>query len=152
MCWTSDTVPIKQIASKDIIVYKTLANGKSVWYNYLYTLGKLEILPKDLEVVNYGNRLAIHEGFHSFILDATFPSEFTDIKLTYKGKCVAALLLTTENLYQCIIPKGSIYYVNEDGFYVSNQIIINKAADHKVLDKYCHKVTQFDSIVNKLFK
>ena len=66
MCWCSRTTPVKQIANEDIIVYKTLIYGNSKYYNYHYTLGKLEVLSKDIEVIWDAPYFEISEGFHSY--------------------------------------------------------------------------------------
>lgn len=100
------------IAEKDITVYKALfKSGKRIispFINFPYTLNKLyqtnfKISPKAPLLPKY-----IDEGFHE-----------------YRNKKYATDRWL--EVYKCIIPKGSLYYISSDQEeIVSNQIIIKR--------------------------
>ena len=111
MCWISKTC-IKQIATEDIPIFKLMEKVtpfncvsfiKYFNYNYkhLYSLGS-EIV---VETGDYDYK--INEGFHSY--DICLLPTFEVIK---------------NSLVVGVIPKDAVYYKNELGEIVSNQIII----------------------------
>lgn len=111
MCWISKTC-IKQIATKDIPIFKLMEKVTSFncisfiqYFNYnykhLYSLGS-EIVVE----TKYGY-YTIDEGFHSY--DIYLLPDFEVIR---------------NSLVIGIIPKDAVYYKNELGEIVSNQIII----------------------------
>jgi hypothetical protein len=141
MCWCSRTTPVKQIANEDITVYKTLVYGNSKYYNYHYTLGKLEVLSKDMEVIWDAPYFEIFEGFHSYRVSKAIQA--TDLHNRYR-------LYFNDNysdwyldvvdpfdsleLYECTIPKGSEFYSGKQHCvqgYASNKLIINEILDVK---------------------
>lgn len=137
MCWTCRINPIKQIAHEDFIVYKILVNGNSKYYKYHYTLGKLEVLSKDMEVIWDNPYFEISEGFHSYRVSKA--TQVADHYRLYFNDGYSDWYLDvvepfySVELYECTIPKGSIYYDNGFGEIVSNQIIVNKLIDVRTL-------------------
>lgn len=138
MCWCSRTTPVKQIANEDITVYKTLIYGNSKYYNYHYTLGKLEVLSKDIEVIWDAPYFEIFEGFHSYRISKAVQA--MDLHNRYRlyfndgynnWYLDAINTLESLELYECTIPKGSVYYDNGFGEVISNQIKVNKLIDVK---------------------
>lgn len=127
MCWTSSEKPIKRIAIDNITCYKVFSKldikwriektsdslekkmkeVKSLYKNYVYI--PYEINPKVNIICRLDNDLScdwfINEGYHSY-------KYINSINKRYF--CVL----------ECIIPKGSIYYINSDNCIVSSDIIV----------------------------
>lgn len=127
MCWTSDKKPIKKIASGDITCYKVFSKldikwriektsdslerkmkeVKSLYKNYIYI--PYEANPKVNIICRLDYDLScdwfINEGYHSY---------------KYINSINKRYFCTLE----CIIPKGSIYYINSDNHIVSSDIIL----------------------------
>lgn len=126
-----------QIATEDIICYKTLSeNMTSLYHNFKYEIGKIYETkigklenptiwtPENLEIQNFwfADKIShtnyeelkcdeidvYQQGFHSY--DSL---ERTNIRFSW------------ELNVKCTIPKGSMYIVDETGLICSNQIIIN---------------------------
>lgn len=101
------------VAKKDIIVYKVLYKNKnqivSPCKRFPYILKKLYQTDFGITIgISNDTLLFINEGFHS-----------------YRYKNYAARLYF--NVYKCVIPKGSQYYISIDRQeIVSNQIIIKR--------------------------
>ena len=127
MCWTSSKKPIKRIATDDITWYKVFSKldskrriektsddldkkmeeVKSLYTDYVYipydTNPKVDIICRldyDLSCDWF-----INEGYHSY---------------KYINSINKRYFCTLE----CIIPKGSIYYINSDNRIVSSDIIV----------------------------
>ena len=122
MCWIG-RVNDKRIAKKDKIVYKVFIttqdkNIKSIFRmepykrNTLYET-KLEIAT---DFVEDRKVIFIGAGFHSF---ETFTGACKLISTWSYHKCGIPLVII-----KCIIPKGSIYYINSEMVVVSNKIIV----------------------------
>jgi hypothetical protein len=117
MCFELSHNSKAKIARKDIVCYKEVENVgspfeiviRSFFAEYPYELGKLnkpvkiriqKCIDEDKEI--------IHKGYHSY--------EFIP-------KC---LIFPNDVIVKCIIPKGTKYYSNLDGEYVSENIIIKE--------------------------
>lgn len=127
MCWTSSKKPVKCIATDNITCYKIFSKldikwriektsdslekkmkeVKSLYKNYVYI--PYESNPKVNIICRLDNDLScdwfINEGYHSY-------KYINPINKRYF--CVL----------ECIIPKGSIYYINSDNHIVSSDIIL----------------------------
>lgn len=127
MCWTSSKKPVKRIAADNITCYKIFSikdikwriektsdslekkmkEVKSLYKNYVYI--PYETNPKVNIICRSDNDLTcdwfINEGYHSY-------KYINPINKRYF--CVL----------ECIIPKGSIYYINSDNCIVSSDIIV----------------------------
>lgn len=128
MCWTTrlSKYKDKHVAKKDITCYKVLVGLKSPFLGKIYTIGEinpiLELKPIEVEdkISHEFFEENIYEGYHS-VLD-------------YNAACMlrSAVMIPCQtehenagvSIYTCIIPKGSIYYINEHSDIVSNTIII----------------------------
>ena len=118
-----------KIAEEDIIVYKLLVETnkenelKSPYTEFFYTTGEeytTEIKPSnddsylDNEASYYQQEddrdeyYGIGEGFHSAI----------------SAKRLSRLIQWKSKVYECIIPKGSEYYIGFSDLLVSNKIIV----------------------------
>jgi hypothetical protein len=139
----------KQIAQEDIKTVKVLRDTGGEFHAYFqrfkYEFGKLYKTKLHVENLGY---VRIDKGFHSYN-DTTVPHVKTDggyigtctkidpktcIQVTNSiGQLLAcytsALPAYNVVLVECTIPKGSEYWVNDDGEVVSNMIIINKVLE-----------------------
>ena len=128
MCWESTKTPIKRIAEEDIKVKKILflynnilrspIEREFIWNkNILYTT--------ELDAVSYNTltmMYRIHKGFHTANSIGVFAEYWTTV---YKNnEYITFTKEEGESVFDAIIPKGSEYYLNECGEYVSNQLII----------------------------
>ena len=128
MCWRSYKIPVKEIATKDIVVQKILSRDNDgmlvspVYCSHNWEETKEASLSKDISVehysdFNYLDSWDIEYGFHS--------CEKMTIKFGNKWYCNTEYIFGADDsdvLCEFIIPKGSIYYKNENGCYVSNRL------------------------------
>lgn len=122
MCWVSFKPPVKRVAEKDILVYKVVNPSPhknecySFFFNFLYKFGVIYNTDIKIKYIDNGKDEYMwvgNEGFHSLSNKkaALYESE------VYIFKCDTFIV-------QCIIPKGSDYYINEYDEVISNSIII----------------------------
>ena len=141
MCWTTSIRPQLKIATENIPVYKIVdkiggfwfwSTFKSYYQNFIYKLHKIysekigEICSDDEEFYS------IDKGIHSY------HNTFTKISVGKHGEIwidesngdVIGYYFQSScrNVVkvQGYIPKGSKYYLNEYGEYVSEQIVLTK--------------------------
>lgn len=134
MCWITGYKPIKQTAEEDIPVFKIMDYKKdelrSFYMGFKYEIGKLYVGDiEDPKKTRYGGYIQV--AFHSYsnkckiilenaILTITTPDHFN----------IQSEVLSNRNnrdnvlKVNCIIPKGSSYYINENEEYVSDKIKI----------------------------
>lgn len=147
MCWISYRPWKQEVATRDIECFKIceLIDNKicSLYQKFEYQLNtaykaKLifskRIVAKTSKVLSY----EITEGIHSYStkckLKRIFPPDAEERKIKYlkviKNEslldCICLNLHPNAVLVKCIIPEGSIYFINEDEEIVSNQIILTK--------------------------
>lgn len=121
MCWcTKDknyATPI--VAEKDVKVYKVLfVTGDSILspcQNFEWELGKL--YDDKIKINETGLETYINEGFHSL----KFPPIHKDGSWCIGDKELFSCG-TYDIVFEAIIPKGSVYYENEDGEIVSTAL------------------------------
>lgn len=126
MCWYGSN--IKRIAEEDIKVFKVVnKKDTSQYYDFLYKFGQLYKSDINIDWEGLNNTvISINKGIHSYDLN---------VKIEYFGYAIRAIKSKSGNeilnmhenyiykLVNCTIPKGSIYYLNDEGEYVSNQLI-----------------------------
>ena len=136
MCWTTNKLPKRQIADEDINVKKILFllymdddkmeydvispyYGMQKWHSGRCVESELEN-PKQ----SMGCYHLINIGLHSCKEVVVMKGAFF---ATNEGKTWNRLWPVIESQFVCdaIIPKGSCYYVNEYGEYVSDRLICN---------------------------
>lgn len=111
MCWISRELN-KQVATKNITIYKVgTCNTRSfisLYTKFRYQYNK--VYTESFTIGKYPPNFHITTGFHS-----------------YKtiSKASRASIFFCKPIAWCTIPKGAVYYENNDGEIVSNQIIIN---------------------------
>lgn len=124
MCWISKTIPIKNIAEKDIICYKVfyirdiiLEQNKiqkiySQYRHFPYIPYKKQKYI-NLEIENNIIEKRITFGYHSY--GTLERAQYVVYNLFFKSNY---------NIIECIIPKDSEYYVNNYQEIVSSNIIV----------------------------
>ena len=139
MCWKSEFEAVKETAEVDIEVYKILEreeDDESVfyapYYKTVYRLGRVLATnigkPYKHHVTFTKFLFRINEGLHSYSKDCItlynghiyinapkshIPLDWWNGKDCYKSYVIV----------KCAIPKGSKYYYNSDGLYVSNKLL-----------------------------
>ena len=126
MCWISKIKPVKQYAYNDIVVYKVLIERRGLRSPYVqfFTWKLNTIYESNLDYPelyinrfrSYPFKYEINEGFHSCARGYTLNEYYLALTYTYPSA----------EIYECIIPKGSYYYKNSRGEYVSDKLIIKK--------------------------
>lgn len=135
MCWITFDKPLKKsIAEKDIPIFKVCTKSarflntvRSYFKDYYYQLGIVYELSCIIPI-EINDHFEIDEGFHSYLASCIFKHDVFD----------NIWIISTRSMrYVCsyesrgikvsgYIPKGSEYYVNEDGECVSNSICLTK--------------------------
>lgn len=141
MCWKGYNV--KHIAEKDIKVFKICKSMGdrsciSSFMGFIYEIE--ETYKSDLNVYIHDNNITyIFEGLHSYsldllkILDKGYSGCFDYVEISYKGEFIERY--EAKSCYvECIIPKGSTYYLNYKGEYVSDTI---KILNIKPIEEVC---------------
>lgn len=148
MCWSSRNRSIlecKKVAQEDVPVRKIMMVSKTGQYlsyfrEFIYALNvpySQPIEPKSDGIQRWGCKT---KGFHSYDVNCRMSKrkgERDDIMDVFSPNNKLFLeyysLLHNLVIVDCIIPKGTTYYVNENGEYVSENIIIVKETDTKEL-------------------
>ena len=133
MCWTSDTNPIPKTADKDIICYKVFYI-KDIKYKRRKFLGiplwkegieKLYSMYKEYEYIPYATNPKVtiyyrkyNDIYSWWSIDKGYHSYSTLDQAELKR------ILKLELIVECVIPKGSVYYLNENNEIVSSNIIV----------------------------
>lgn len=141
MCWkTRQDIFLQSIETKgDIPIFKICAPLSenyilSVHRSFLYNLNRVYTLKDQdmiliLPTVNWTTTIAsIYEGFHSYITDCKLYDNLVG-HVYVKG--INAETIGVYGKSQVVkvfgyIPKGSTYYINENGECVSNSICLTK--------------------------
>ena len=112
MCLYIGNYDVSVIADEDITVYKilrkTYANGHylSPYQNFGYELGK-ENQSKLVRIEYESGKTVIEEGLHTFVR-----RDEAQCNITLSGRHSEEYVIV-----ECIIPKGSRYYVGKWGFF-----------------------------------
>ena len=139
MCWTTSIYPHIKLATENIPVYKIVDKTGGFWfwstfssyyYGFTYKLHKTysEKLGAihDLRTELY----AINEGIHSYhnTLTKISTSKYGDKWVNDFNGYILDNYCRLGNVVkvQGYIPKGSKYYLNENGEYISEQIVLTK--------------------------
>jgi hypothetical protein len=114
MCTKIDKDAKQYIAEEDIICYKGLIQRRGTRYYTMFRLIPIRIgvtYKGKLIVIHEYNKSYIHIGFHSFCNSDVFEKDI--IYYLNPNTTTRATVIPCE----CIIPKGSIYYVGTFGNY-----------------------------------
>ena len=110
MCWTNTELD-KKVAEHDITVYKIVLpcsrGAKSLFYKFWYLFNIT--YRETLDITLVGSEYCIADGFHSY---------------KTKSRVLFANQFYFKKIVKCILPKGTIYYINNNNEIVSNQIRI----------------------------
>lgn len=149
MCWHG-ILENKKIATEDVKCYKIVLRFVDEpylcfrpYFRYKntpmeYEIGKTYHDKICLEITKYTGHVTIHKGIHCYDSSVCICSFYGDYGKQYE---VSNLLLCTTFskigtffsrsdceavLVECTIPKGTLYYVNDEGEIVTEKLIINK--------------------------
>ena len=144
MCWVTKNKKFikKRIAKEDIFVKKLMSKSmdtkfvESPCFNMVWEFGRCEkyrekiaiLKAWDLEALDLDKKLAyvIQPGFHSLSPTCNVEKINQNAVAFYESKKVFSYFDYNNSfiLVDAKIPKGSIYYENEQGEIVSNKLII----------------------------
>lgn len=139
MCFCTTVKSSPLVAHRNMVCYKVLDENMRSWIQgFKYTINTVYKTKLGTLVENFGkiyftslgdvvgdiicnkNVYCIYGGFHSY---------------TRNTKTVSRAYFSRSSrnprIYKCIIPKGSLYYKNQWGEYVSDQIIIKEKVNFK---------------------
>ena len=129
MCWYSYTRPKMKLATEDIPVEKVLKVSGLKICSPLFKVTEWKLNEKkttkldDPFPLNSNYKYYVNQGFHS-CREINWIHVFSTSGCWRNGK---KLLFTSDNgeyVFEAIIPHGSLYYVNDEGDYVSDQLVI----------------------------
>lgn len=132
MCWVSSQA-VKQIAEEDIKVFKIGESHRGrfcgMYTHFEYQLNQLYSTHICIEEADYQSVFIGSQGFHSYdpsIVHLDIPENDIIQWAVYAGQ----RRLDFDNVIadyfkaECVIPKESVYYENDFGEIISDQIII----------------------------
>ena len=137
MCFYTTVESSPLVAHRDMICYKVLDEDMRSWIRgFEYSINKVyrtelgtlcdNSLSGNIYFTSLGKRIysknvyCIFQGFHSYQRNTK------QISRIYKARYTRIPCI-----YKCIIPKGSLYYRNQFGEYVSDQIMIKEKVNFK---------------------
>lgn len=127
MCWTSSKKPIKCIATDNITCYKVFSK-KDIKWKIEKTSDSLEKKMKEVKSL-YKNYIYIPYGTNPKVniicrLDNDLSCDWFINEGYHSYKYINSINKRYFCTLECIIPKGSIYYINSDNCIVSSDIIV----------------------------
>ena len=140
MCWIEYIKPELHIAEQDIPVFKIIRQDLHSYYRFKhYALNKVYTTTLDTPEPIAGNIKAygVYEGFHSYHKGCLVrkTSKTVTVQALYEFGTIGLYWTSPINNFsicrvECIIPKGSMYYLNIRGEYVSSSIKITKIIEN----------------------
>lgn len=135
MCWKTIYCPVKQVAKRDIKVAKFIVSNK-YGGDFFTPYYKQEVYMGQIKASELGepNRIgdvvdgfyAISEGLHSYGTNVDIVVQDNRIDIISNGQRLDYWFDTYNGnkvyIAECVIPKGSYYYINERNEYVSNKL------------------------------
>lgn len=126
MCWVTKDVPIFKIAEKDIVVYKlvlyNLSTGSYMCFSPFHPKFKYiknELSKKVcLDVEEQFNIYCINKGYHSFLTANRAVDLYQCLRIAHD--------FSRYGVGEFVIPKGSMFYQNENEEIVSSNIMFKK--------------------------
>ena len=131
MCWISRDKPIRMVADADIVVNKVLAKNYDGSYaspcyrRCLWELGVVYSTFMDYLCEVDVDKYSVSFGFHScgkIISDDDYWKSVVESDGVVKSETAFLTKYENESVFECIIPKGSAYFVNSSGMYVSEML------------------------------
>ena len=143
MCWVTknEDCLYRMTADKDIPVFKIVHDADerpgyvSYYYGAFYIEGQESTSYLEEPLTGQKKSYSVNHGIHSYgsdIVKVSLGWHIGEIRVyvIFLGECLDACIydqeyINAKDIYRldCIIPKGSKYYLNEYGEYVSNKII-----------------------------
>ena len=130
MCWITQQEPIEELAKKDIPVYKIVKSNLQAYYfqEFKYAVGETfySIMGWiDFQVYGVHAFWQIGHGLHSYSYEC--PMEGPYVYNPTRTRRLSGYVHCKTAKLHCVIPKGSTYYVNNDGEYVSSYLKVLSA-------------------------
>ena len=155
MCWTGK-IDDKKIAEKDIVCKKIITHGNGKYFSYFrgmeYEFNKLYEVELEMKVTEsghvlgnsglhcYSNEICVKRNERSKELEVSYTScedKFGEVCLgsyfrspVYRkvdeGECKKVCSMANPVLVECIVPKGAMYFENNVGEIISDQLILTK--------------------------
>ena len=132
MCWTSYNTPIRKTATEDITCYKLFARESIVWKKRKFwfdSIEKIDSLCMSYEYIPHKAnpkviliicKHTLWKGAYRWYIEKGYHSYET---LSRAKRCINAPS-SYYAIVECIIPKGSEYYINDKEEIVSSDIIV----------------------------
>lgn len=139
MCWRTNYLYFQEAhrAKEDMTCYKVLRVSDDLLFSpvqgmhyipaKVYRLTNIFGMTKKLKLIkadDWMNNSYIEKGFHSF-QKLRNAQEYNSFLHTVSKSRYKPSLNKTTIVFDCTIPKGSQYYINEIGQMVSNKIVVN---------------------------
>lgn len=127
MCWATRLKPVLLVAEEDIPVKKILRDTMEPYYHptLKYEIGKeyYTFMESPYRPIGFHQFMQIGYGFHSYHNMCTFTIEQgSTLCVRFNGHTVCVYPNKNILIADCVITKGSTYYLNEFHEYVSNCI------------------------------
>lgn len=125
MCWITHKTPQTITAGENVIVYKVLlpVQGRKQLCISPVMLDTLYTLHTQTKRITITYRLSETFGTHRYTITKGYHSDAT---LDMSLKRLYFMAEKDLAIYKCMIPKGTIYYINEYNEIVSEYIIIKE--------------------------
>lgn len=151
MCWKTIYSPVKRVAKSDIKVAKfVVSNYRCLFYTPYY---RQEVAMGEIKTSELGEPhrvgdvddgfYAITDGLHSYGTNVDIVVQNNRIDIIWNGERLDYWFDTYNDfkvyIVECVIPKGSSYYVNECNEYVSDKL------------KYVNVVSSTEDIIDRKF-
>lgn len=136
MCFYTTVESSPLVAHRDMVCYKILDYNMCSWIKgFKYTMNKVyktELGTLEEEGPNYIYFTSLDKKIinkHTYCISSGFHSYQRNTKQLSRAYHIGWLRIPY--IYKCIIPKGSFYYRNQFGEYVSDQIMIKEKVNFK---------------------
>lgn len=129
MCWSNHFIPDLQIAKENIPIFKVLNDDFTAYYyvDFIYNLNEeYKTVLGDPTFIRRYSSWIVNNGFHSYSKSCVINIESINSICIYSPRKVVNDYYHNFLVVDGIIPKGSKYYINIDGEYVSNIIKLIK--------------------------
>ena len=130
MCWVTSKTPQSKLAEEDISVFKIVRRHLQAYYqDFQYSIGEVFKTEMSVPLFSPCKVFYIEEGFHSYsnqecktAFTETLSEPIITVFHVFHGELHRLDSYVDGCILECVIPKGSVYYKNPRGEYVSDKI------------------------------